>query len=49
MKALWGYCSAGNITKEELEATLRTHKTAIDEMKSKERDEAEMFIRSYYL
>ena len=38
MKALWKYYSAGAITKEELEATLRTHKAAIDETKSEDRD-----------
>ena len=40
MKALWKHYSVGNITKEELEATLRTHQAAIDEMKSPERDAA---------
>ncbi len=41
MKELWKHYSAGNITKEELEATLRTHKAAIDEMKSPERKAAQ--------
>jgi hypothetical protein len=41
MKALWDHYSLGNITKEDLEATLRTHKAAIDEMKSPEREAAE--------
>ncbi len=41
MKALWLYYSAGYITKEDLDATLRTHKAAIDEMKSSQRDAAE--------
>jgi hypothetical protein len=41
MKQLWTHYSEGNITKEDLEATLRTHKTAIDEMKSPQRDAAE--------
>ena len=44
MKELWEYYSAGHITKEELEATLRTHKAAIDEMKSPEREKAEKLI-----
>jgi hypothetical protein len=38
MKALWKHYSLGNITKENLETTLRTHKAAIDEMKSPERE-----------
>ena len=41
MKALWKHYSLGHITKEDLEATLRTHKAAIDEMKSSEREAAE--------
>ncbi len=41
MKALWTHYSAGNITKEDLEATLRTHKAALDEMKSPQREAAE--------
>ena len=41
MKALWKHYSLGNITKEELDATLRTHQAAIDEMKSEQRDAAE--------
>jgi hypothetical protein len=41
MKGLWKHYSDGNITKEDLEATLRTHKAAIDEMKSPEREAAE--------
>ena len=41
MKWLWKHYSAGNITKEELEATLRTHHAAINEMKSPEREAAE--------
>jgi hypothetical protein len=40
MKALWKHYSQGDITKEELEATLRTHQAALDEMKSPERDAA---------
>ncbi len=41
MKALWKHYSKGNITKEELDATLRTHHAAINEMKSPEREAAE--------
>ncbi len=46
MKALWDHYSLGNITKEELDATLRTHHAAIDEMKSPERKAAEAFRNS---
>jgi hypothetical protein len=41
MKQLWKHFSAGYITKEELESTLRTHKAAIDATKSAQRDAAE--------
>jgi endogenous inhibitor of DNA gyrase (YacG/DUF329 family) len=41
MNALWKYYSEGNITKEDLDATLRTHHAAINEMKSPEREAAE--------
>ncbi len=41
MKALWTHYSAGNITKEDLEATLRAHKATIDAMKSPQRVAAE--------
>jgi tetratricopeptide (TPR) repeat protein len=44
MKQLWKEYSAGHITKEELEATLRSHKAAIDETKSAQRDAAETFF-----
>lgn len=40
MKALWGSYSSGNITKEDLDATLRTHQAAIDAAKSEHRDKA---------
>jgi hypothetical protein len=43
MKVLWGHYSKGNITKEDLDATLRTNHAAIDEMKSPEREAAEAF------
>ena len=38
MKALWGHYSQGNITKEDLDATLLAHKAAIDATKSEQRD-----------
>ena len=41
MKVLWEYYKHGDITKEDLEATLRTHQAALDEMKSPEREAAE--------
>ncbi len=41
MQALWGHYSAGNITKEDLEATLRSHHAALDSMKSEQRGAAE--------
>ena len=40
MKALWGVYKDGDITKEDLDATLRTHHAAINEMKSPQRDAA---------
>ena len=40
MKLLWKLYSAGQITKEDLESTLRTHKAAIDATKSAQRDAA---------
>jgi tetratricopeptide (TPR) repeat protein len=40
MKGLWKHYSAGNITKEDLEATLRTHQATIDAMKSEQREAA---------
>ena len=45
MKAIWWHYSAGNITKEELEATLRTHKAAIDATKSAQRDAGEAYYQ----
>ena len=41
MKKLWKCYSDGNITKENLDATLRTHQAAIDATKSAQRDAAE--------
>ncbi len=43
MKALWKHFSAGNITKGDLDAILRTHHAAIDATKSPEREAAEAF------
>jgi hypothetical protein len=40
MKQLWKRYSAGHITKENLESTLRSHKAAIDATKSAQRDAA---------
>ena len=46
MKTLWAMFKDGDITKEDLETTLRTHKTAIDAMKSSQRDAAERAFRA---
>ena len=43
MKLLWKQYSWGSITKEDLDATLRTHQAALDEMKSPQREEADVF------
>jgi hypothetical protein len=40
MQKLWKYYSAGHITKEDLDATLRAHQAAIDATKSAQRDAA---------
>ena len=40
MNKLWEYYKDGNITKEDLEATLRAHQAAIDAMKSPQREAA---------
>ena len=45
MKALWTYYSFGHITKEDLDATLRTHHAAVDAMKSAHRDAAELVFK----
>ena len=45
MKALWGAFKHGNITKEDLDATLRSHHAAIDATKSAQRDAAEVAFR----
>jgi len=47
MKVLWWHYSEGNITKEDLDTTLRTHQAALDEMKSPEREAGEIFFRNY--
>jgi TPR repeat protein len=41
MRLLWKHYSAGNIAKEDLDATLRSHQAALNEMKSEQRDAAE--------
>jgi tetratricopeptide (TPR) repeat protein len=41
MKSLWGHYSQGNITKEDLDTTLRAHQAAINGMKSEQRDFAD--------
>ncbi len=46
MRELWKHYSAGEITKEDLEATLRTNKAAIDAMKSPQREAAEAWRRN---
>jgi TPR repeat protein len=43
MKSLWLEFKDGNITKDVLEDTLRSHKAAIDATKSEQRDLAEEF------
>jgi hypothetical protein len=43
MKVLWEHYSARNITKEDLDATLRIHQAALDEMKSPEREAGNLF------
>ena len=45
MKNLWKNYSAGHITKEKLDATLRAHQSAIGATKSQQRDEGEAFNR----
>ncbi len=46
MKGLWKHYSVGNITKEDLDATLRANQAAIDAAKSEQRDAAESFQRN---
>jgi tetratricopeptide (TPR) repeat protein len=45
MKALWAEFKDGYITKEDLDATLRTHQAAINAMKSLQREEAERLLK----
>jgi tetratricopeptide (TPR) repeat protein len=47
MRDLWKHYSAENITKEDLDATLRTHQAAINAMKSAQRDSAEVVWKNY--
>ncbi len=46
MKLLWTHFKLGNITKEDLNATLRTNKAAIDATKSAQRDAADLAFPS---
>ncbi len=48
MKTLWDYYKDGDITKEDLEGTLRTHQAAIDAMKSTEREAAEVWRKNVH-
>jgi hypothetical protein len=43
MKELWRHYPQGNVSKEDLEATLRAHQAAIDAMKSPQREAAAAF------
>ncbi len=45
MKGLWAAFKDGQITKENLEATLRTHKAALDETKSSQRGAGEIALK----
>jgi TPR repeat protein len=47
MKALWTQFSLGNITKEDLEATLRTHQAAIVATKSSQREVGEIALKEF--
>jgi tetratricopeptide (TPR) repeat protein len=47
MKILWEHYSDGNITKEDLDSTLRTHHAAIGETKSEQRDAAEVAFQGF--
>ncbi len=42
MKKLWKHYSDGNITKKDLDATLRSHQAALDAMKSEQRYRADV-------
>ena len=45
MEGLWEAFKDGNITKEDLDATLRAHQAAVVAMKSEQRDFAEIINR----
>ena len=49
MKELWRHHSARNVTKESLDATLRSHQSAIDATKSLQREEAEAIFNKWQL
>jgi TPR repeat protein len=44
MKALWGAFKHGDITKDDLDATLRSHQDALNAMKSAQRDAADVAL-----
>ena len=46
MKELWKHYSRGNITKEDLDATLRAHQATIDATKSSQRKKVEEAIKN---
>jgi TPR repeat protein len=46
MKVLWKHYSLGNITKEDLDATLRAHQAALDATKSEQREKVEEAIKN---
>ncbi len=48
MKALWVAFKHGDITKEDLDATLRTHQATIDETKSAQRDAADAALQRFF-
>jgi hypothetical protein len=46
MKALWTFYAEGDVSKDDLSATLRAHQAAVDATKSPQREEAEkVFLR----
>ena len=45
MKEFWKHYYAGHIIKETLDATLRSHQSAIDATKSLQREEAEVIYQ----
>ncbi len=47
MKDLWGHYSQGNISKEDLDATLRAHQAAINATKSATREKSDKLYREY--